>query len=258
MKSHLIAVMAVAGMFCNASMSSPVSGQGTWETTLQARDLNADGVADAFYDTVLDITWLRDANVNGANYVPIAANWVSSLAVGGVSGWRLPRMVISELGCFAAYQQIGGTDCGFNVRTKSGSEVYSEIAHLWYETLGNKAYFAPVTGTVEQPGWDVINTALFQNVQLQAGARYWIEQPNIALDWSTTRQWSFYMQNGYQGIDNPYHNNFAMAVHAGDVGVALVAEPESLALAVTALLGLVLSRRSRHSRDGSISKTRAP
>jgi hypothetical protein len=43
-----------------------VPGQGTWQTTLQARDLDGDGQIDAFYDTVLNITWLRDANANRA------------------------------------------------------------------------------------------------------------------------------------------------------------------------------------------------
>ena len=33
------------------------------QATLENRDLNGDGVVDAFYDTDLDITWLRDANV---------------------------------------------------------------------------------------------------------------------------------------------------------------------------------------------------
>lgn len=35
------------------------------QATLQARDLNGDAVTDAFYDTTLNITWLRNANVNG-------------------------------------------------------------------------------------------------------------------------------------------------------------------------------------------------
>ena len=47
---------------CGVAQSAAVSGQGTWETTLQARDVDANGVVDAYYDTVLDITWLADAN----------------------------------------------------------------------------------------------------------------------------------------------------------------------------------------------------
>ena len=43
----------------------PISGQGTWETTLQARDFNGDSVIDAYYDTALNITWLADWNATG-------------------------------------------------------------------------------------------------------------------------------------------------------------------------------------------------
>ena len=45
-------------------MAIVVPGQGTWETTLQARNLDGDTTTDAFYDTALSITWLRNANVN--------------------------------------------------------------------------------------------------------------------------------------------------------------------------------------------------
>ena len=45
-------------------MTIVVPGQGTWETTLQARNLDGDTTTDAFYDTALSITWLRNANVN--------------------------------------------------------------------------------------------------------------------------------------------------------------------------------------------------
>jgi hypothetical protein len=41
-----------------------VSGQGTWEQTLQARDLDGNKAngAEAYYDTTQNITWLADAN----------------------------------------------------------------------------------------------------------------------------------------------------------------------------------------------------
>lgn len=40
-----------------------VPGQGTWKSTLKARDLDGDSsTGEAYYDTTLDITWLADAN----------------------------------------------------------------------------------------------------------------------------------------------------------------------------------------------------
>lgn len=59
-------------------LAGPIPGQGTWESTLQARDLTGDNVADAFYDSVLNITWLADANANLAN-----ANQVPYVYAGG-------------------------------------------------------------------------------------------------------------------------------------------------------------------------------
>lgn len=58
-----------------------VPGQGTWETTLLGRDISLNAVAatsaDAvyLYDTTLNITWLRDANVNGPTNHPTATAW---------------------------------------------------------------------------------------------------------------------------------------------------------------------------------------
>lgn len=73
------------------AQAAPVSGQGTWETTLEARDLTGDGVADAYYDTTLGITWLANAGAyNGAWQDSIA--WATNLTVGPVRGWRLPHM----------------------------------------------------------------------------------------------------------------------------------------------------------------------
>ena len=46
----------------HVAQAAGVSGQGTWETTLQARDINHDGTVDAYYDSELHITWLTDAN----------------------------------------------------------------------------------------------------------------------------------------------------------------------------------------------------
>ena len=43
-----------------------VSGQGTWETTLQARDFDRNtATIEGYYHTVLGITWLADANHAG-------------------------------------------------------------------------------------------------------------------------------------------------------------------------------------------------
>ena len=55
-------LLAAALAAVSAAHAVPVPGQGTWETTLQARDIDGDGTVDAWYDTALDLTWLADAN----------------------------------------------------------------------------------------------------------------------------------------------------------------------------------------------------
>ena len=44
----------------------------------------------AWHDPNLDITWAADANINGQQLWDDQVAWASSLAIGGISGWRLP------------------------------------------------------------------------------------------------------------------------------------------------------------------------
>ena len=53
---YLVLFVAFALMNFGAVTAGPVPGQGTWETTLQARDLDKDGYADAFYDISSNLT----------------------------------------------------------------------------------------------------------------------------------------------------------------------------------------------------------
>lgn len=66
MKSRLLGAIS-ASLFAMTSIGTAqavsVSGQGTWESTLQGRDLDGNlATFEAYYDTVLGITWLADAN----------------------------------------------------------------------------------------------------------------------------------------------------------------------------------------------------
>ena len=60
-------VLSLAGLASLGGLgahAAPVSGMGTWESTLQGRDLdgNAGNGFEAYYDTALDLTWLADGN----------------------------------------------------------------------------------------------------------------------------------------------------------------------------------------------------
>ncbi len=221
--------------------AAAVSGQGTWETTLQARDIDGDSVTDAFYDTTLNVTWLRNANHNGPMTWDSAQAWASNLAVGAYSDWRLPTMIdTGAAGC--DFNITGGTDCGYNVQTLSGSTVFSEMAHLYQVTLGNKALYLPGTN-VQQPGFGLSNTGDFLDMQVDS---YW---SGLEYAPDTAFAWQFSTLVGYQGyfLKSGSGEFAAMALRSGDVGQATVSEPGTLLLTALACVGLGITGRRRTS-----------
>jgi len=250
----LLLAMSLAG----AAQAVGVPGQGTWETTLQARDLdgNLANGPEAFYDTTLDVTWLADANQNGPMNWDAAMTWAANLNVNGVTGWRLPSVIDTGApGCNSSL--TGGTDCGYGVQTKSGLPtqyqsgqiVYSEMAHLYYVTLGNKDYVAagnhgyngppplPGTGSPDPVGYGLKNTGDFKNMQAYV---YWIGKGYFTQGYA----WDFYTYDGLQNYTiKSYGGLYAMAVHPGDV--AAVPETQTYAMWLMGLGGLLLARWRR-------------
>lgn len=240
----------------------PVSGLGTWETTLFARDhlgralswaeVQADpGAAAYFYDATLDVTWLANMNVQAVGVTWWQADaWARGLADFG-GGWRLPTIIDSGApGCDAAYASpgyFGGTDCGYNVQTQVGS-AYSEWAHLFTVTLGNLAAFDTAGNGRGAPGVDfgLVNTAFFRDM---ASGSYW-----SGTELGDTAMGAYYFSTslGYQGPAGRYGKDqrlLATAVRAGDVALN-VPEPQSLALALVALVGVGVTARQRAARPG--------
>ena len=240
MKFHLrraaTALFVVASGVSTLAHAASVSGQGTWETTLQGRDLDGSlSTFEAYYDTSLNITWLANANYAGAAMNWTNANvWAAALNPygSGITGWRLPTVTdTGTSGCNFAYT---GTDCGYNVDTATG-----EMAHMFYTTLGDKAYYN-TSGVGPQAGWGLTNTGPFSNVQSDD---YWSATEYAP---NTSYAWYFNTGYGYQDRYNKTYSLYAWAVHSGDVGATTVPVPAAVWLFGSGLAGLLgMSRKRR-------------
>lgn len=176
---------------------------GAAQAALQDRDLDGDTVVDAFYDTELDITWLRDANLNGAMNWWNAVAWADGLTFGGYSDWRLPT---------------SDTCSGYNCTG-------SEMGHLWYTELGNPA------------GGPMTNTGGFQNLLAND---YW-SGTEYAPD--AFYAWEFRTNFGHQAPYGKGNLHYAMAVRGGDVAAIPEPETVTLMLAGLAGLAAMTRRR---------------
>jgi hypothetical protein len=230
-------VVGLASSF--GAVAAPVPGQGSWETTLQGRDIggnavSADSAAAVYlYDSVLNITWLRDGNVTGEISWATASQWANDLVTGSgtsqVSDWRLPRMTAASVAsCDFAFI---ATPCGYNVDTAS-----SELAHLYHVALGNLSRY-DAAGQERGVEAGLTNTGSF--LDLQAGG-YWLAD---VMD--SEAAWRFDTFDGVQDVtfkDLPFH---AIAVRDGDV--LAVPEPQAAHMALTGLvaLGWLMNRRRR-------------
>lgn len=206
---------------------------------LIARDLNNDMVTDSYYDTNLNITWLKDSNTIAANSFGLqygvnmgphpadiyqyaesyihdnglanwggAMHWIDAMnrnSYLGHNSWRLPTT-----------PQLGDSYCwGYDCRN-------SDLGYMFYENLGGQSGVS----IIDSHGDNYDNFINIHRV-------YWSDQG-----------WNFHMDDGFQRKDDPNVTfYYVWAVIDGDV--AAVPEPEiwAMLLAGLGLIGVATRRR---------------
>jgi hypothetical protein len=229
------------------------------QAALVARNLDADAItAEAYFDTTLGITWLRDSDalhtglglasmLDYASVTTALAAFNGNVALNfGHSGWRLPGAggvhTIGGAGC--QFGVNGSTDCGENVNTAS-----SELASMFHDTLGNLSW-RDTTGAARAGAagtdWGLVNSGDFVGLD---ETTYWSSTSSYRLIFGMPQvgQVVFDMLNGTQGINTTGSLRAAWLVHDGDIGSAVttagaVPLPGTLGLAA---LGLLLLARRR-------------
>jgi hypothetical protein len=229
------------------------------QASLEGRDLDGNAMTyEAYYDTVLDITWLADANYartsgydsDGKMSWSDAMTWAENLVVGNVDTWRLPTLSPLDSVAFSTGFTYGGmSDVGYNISapgTMYAGSTASELAYMYYVNLGNMARY-DISGVdtgcfVSASDSCLDNAGPFTNIQA-ANLSMWTDT-SYPLD--STRAWSFRLGDGAQGHNPMSSERFAWAVASGDV--AAIPEPETWAmmLAGLALVGYNLKRRRQN------------
>lgn len=134
---------------------------------LQGRDAdgNASNGYEAYYDTVLNITWLADANYAytsghaassfGEMTWRDTATWINSTVnagsgLYGVNDWRMPNTQFAQ-GAHYTYGTRAEFFRGAVDYSVNRKDVGNEIGYMYYVNLGLKAY-ADESGAVRSPG----------------------------------------------------------------------------------------------------------
>jgi hypothetical protein len=218
----------------------------------------------AYYDSVLDITWLTNANLadsesfgvagiasNGAMTWSTANEWITAMNAAsylGFSDWRLPTLSpVSGSAFNYAASNNGSTDVGFadgDGWIDAFGNPTSEMGHMYYVNLGNLGRCTPNDGDpsscVEQPGFGLANSGPFDGIQKSDPGAYWngLEYAPVA-----GTSWVFRFYDGGQDSRDQLDQHYVWAVRTGDV--ATVPEPTTLVLLSAGLSMLGLIRRKR-------------
>ncbi|MCK7501628.1 MAG: PEP-CTERM sorting domain-containing protein [Comamonadaceae bacterium] len=171
---------------------------------------------EAYYDTLLDVTWLTDATASGNLTYGQARAWLRQVAVGSVAGWRFPD--------------------------GEGRELQS----LFRVTLG-----LIDNGPMDPIDFRKANTGPFKN--LEHASEVWIMSDDPYRPWAEPDYPSYWLSTYYgvgQGGADIYSKMPTWAVLSGDVPV--VPEPATSVLFAlgAGALALRLKLRKRSPAEG--------
>lgn len=208
----------------------------------------------AYYDTILDITWLADANyAKTSGYHPTGyLTWDESVAFVdslnasahlGATTWRLPFVLdVDADGCpgLTRLDRVG-IDCGYNTHLNG---FRAEMSTMFYDTLGNPGFFDPADLSQRDTGeYGLLFTGPFAN--LDGNGLYWYGQENVA---NMAQAWYFGMPSGGQGPRGKNSTSPAWPVLDGDINLTVIPIPAAGWLFLSAL-GLAGWVRRRAGRD---------
>ena len=196
------------------------------------------------YDDDLKITWLQNANAgagsafddgisntDGKMTWASAIAWSEQLVYEGFDDWRLPATnPINGVAYTESFSFDGSQDFGYNVSAPGSiyeGSISSEMAHLFYNTLGNISFYTPIGGETGCTNC-LTDTGPFSEFQ---AFFYWsisefLENPAHA--------WSFDFRTGRQDWLVKSEELYAWAVRDGDV--AAVPAPATVWLFTSGLI----------------------
>ena len=207
--------------------------------TSNAEAILVDRGPDMVYDTVLDITWARDAGLSPEFLTWQQANdWTGALVLGGFDDWRLPLISASglsdPLNASASIEIACGTAGG-------GDEVAcrdNELGYMFYYNLQGPH------GTQPEPNTPVSGDQIarggqeIQNIYNQLHWSGTSHDSNLAWMFS----FAFPALSGYNEMQPKTFFGSAWAVRTGDV-ITAVPEPATLTLLIAGFGALGLRRR---------------
>lgn len=233
--------------------------------SLIARTIDDDtfGTIHAYYDDVLDLTWLKDANFaktsgydNDGKMAWSDANaWAAQLSLGQFDDWRLTSMQMLDYN----FTFNGTSSRGYNI-----TSTIDELSYMFYVNLGikgvcdggaNEDKFCDKSGDSfhSTPVNTIIDTKNFGNnvpIDNLMSNGYWND---IELAANPDYAWLFYHELGYTYTQDKTRNSYSWAVRQGDVtqvassfnlgDVSQVPEPSTIAVFSLALVGLVSRKK---------------